>query len=244
MSTKEYPIVESVESFAAALARVKAAQKEFATYSQEQVDAIFLAAATAASRERLPLAKMAVEETGMGVVEDKVIKNHFASEYIYNTYRDTKTCGVIEEDKVYGTIKIAEPIGVIGAVIPTTNPTSTAIFKALIALKTRNGIIISPHPRAKKSTIAAAKIVLEAGGRGRRSRGHHLVDRRSVARADEHADAGIRLHPRDRRSRNGQGGLLQRQARSGRRRRQYARDHHTERRYPACGQLDYPLQDL
>ena len=162
MSTKEYPIVESVESFEEALARVKAAQKEFATYSQEQVDAIFLAAATAASRERLPLAKMAVEETGMGVVEDKVIKNHFASEYIYNTYRDTKTCGVIEEDKVYGTIKIAEPIGVIGAVIPTTNPTSTAIFKALICLKTRNGIIISPHPRAKKSTIAAAKIVLEA----------------------------------------------------------------------------------
>ena len=162
MSTKEYPIVESVESFAAALARVKAAQKEFASYSQEQVDAIFLAAATAANRERLPLAKMAVEETGMGVVEDKVIKNHFASEYIYNAYRDTKTCGVIEEDKVHGTIKIAEPIGVIGAVIPTTNPTSTAIFKALICLKTRNGIIISPHPRAKKSTIAAAKIVLEA----------------------------------------------------------------------------------
>ena len=162
MSTKEYPIVESVESFEAALARVKAAQKKFSTYTQEQVDAIFLAAATAANRARLPLAKMAVEETGMGVAEDKVIKNHFASEYIYNAYRDVKTCGVIEEDKVYGVQRIAEPIGVIGAVIPTTNPTSTAIFKALVCLKTRNGIIISPHPRAKKSTIEAARIVLEA----------------------------------------------------------------------------------
>ncbi len=162
MSTKEYPIVESAESFAAALARVREAQKAFSTYTQEQVDAIFLAAATAANRARIPLAKMAVEETGMGVAEDKVIKNHFASEYIYNTYRNTKTCGVIEEDPVAGIKKIAEPIGVIGAVIPTTNPTSTAIFKALVCLKTRNGIIISPHPRAKKSTIAAAKIVLEA----------------------------------------------------------------------------------
>ena len=162
MSTKEYPIVESAESFAAALARVREAQKAFSTYTQEQVDAIFLAAATAANRARIPLAKMAVEETGMGVAEDKVIKNHFASEYIYNAYRDTKTCGVIEEDPVAGIKKIAEPIGVIGAVIPTTNPTSTAIFKALVCLKTRNGIIISPHPRAKKSTIAAAKIVLEA----------------------------------------------------------------------------------
>ena len=162
MSNREYPIVESPESFGAALARVREAQRLFAGYTQEQVDRIFLAAATAANNARLPLAKMAVEETGMGVVEDKVIKNHFASEYIYNAYRDVKTCGVIEENKVYGTKKIAEPIGVIAAVIPTTNPTSTAIFKALICLKTRNGIIISPHPRAKKSTIAAAKLVLEA----------------------------------------------------------------------------------
>ena len=162
MSTKEYPIVDNAESFEAALARVREAQKIFATYTQEQVDKIFLAAATAANQMRIPLAKMAVEETGMGVAEDKVIKNHFASEYIYNAYRNVKTCGVLEEDKAYGIKKIAEPIGVIAAVIPTTNPTSTAIFKTLVCLKTRNGIIISPHPRAKKSTAAAAKIVLDA----------------------------------------------------------------------------------
>ena len=159
---KNYEIVDGVEKLEAALARAKAAQKIFATYTQEQVDAIFLAAATAANQARIPLAQMAVEETGMGIVEDKVIKNHYASEYIYNQYRDVKTCGVIEEDKAYGTKKIAEPIGVVGAVIPTTNPTSTAIFKALICLKTRNAIIISPHPRAKNSTIEAAKVVLEA----------------------------------------------------------------------------------
>ena len=157
-----YAIVDSVEALEAALKRVRAAQKEFATFSQEQVDKIFLAAATAANKARIPLAKMAVEETGMGIVEDKVIKNHYAAEYIYNAYKNTKTCGVIEEDKAYGIQKIAEPIGVVAAVIPTTNPTSTAIFKTLISLKTRNGIIISPHPRAKKSTIEAAKIVLEA----------------------------------------------------------------------------------
>ena len=162
MSDKKYPVVQSARSFEKALSRVREAQKRFALYTQEQVDKIFLAAATAANQARIPLAKMAVEETGMGVVEDKVIKNHFASEYIYNTYRNTKTCGVIEEDRVYGTMKIAEPIGVIAAVIPTTNPTSTAVFKTLISLKTRNGIIISPHPRAKKSTIEAAKIVLDA----------------------------------------------------------------------------------
>ena len=162
MSNKEYPIVDNAENFIEALNGVREAQRVFSTYTQEQVDRIFLAAATAANRARIPLAKMAVEETGMGVAEDKVIKNHFASEYIYNAYKDTKTCGVIEENPVFGTKKIAEPIGVIAAVIPTTNPTSTAIFKALLCLKTRNGIIISPHPRAKKSTIAAAKIVLEA----------------------------------------------------------------------------------
>ena len=160
--SKTYEIVDSMESFQKAFSRVKKAQEEFATFSQEKVDEIFKAAAMAANAARIPLAKMAVEETGMGVVEDKVIKNHYAAEYIYNAYKDTKTCGVLEEDKAYGIKKIAEPIGVIAAVIPTTNPTSTAIFKTLISLKTRNGIIISPHPRAKKSTIEAAKIVLDA----------------------------------------------------------------------------------
>ncbi len=159
---KEFEIVDSVEKLEACLARVKEAQAIYATYTQEQVDQIFKAAAMAANAARIPLAKMAVAETGMGLVEDKVIKNHYAAEYIYNAYKDTKTCGVIEEDKSFGIKKIAEPIGVIAAVIPTTNPTSTAIFKTLLALKTRNGIIISPHPRAKKSTIEAAKIVLEA----------------------------------------------------------------------------------
>jgi acetaldehyde dehydrogenase/alcohol dehydrogenase len=158
----ERKIIDSVETLEEVLASVREAQKKFATYTQEQVDAIFKAAAIAANQARIPLAKMAVEETGMGVVEDKVIKNNYAAEYIYNAYKNTKTCGVLEEDPAFGTKKIAEPIGVIAAVIPTTNPTSTAIFKTLIALKTRNAIIISPHPRAKKSTIAAAKIVLDA----------------------------------------------------------------------------------
>lgn len=155
-------IIDSVEKLEAELERVREAQKKFSTYTQEQVDKIFLAAAKAANMARIPLAKMAVEETGMGVVEDKIIKNHYAAEYIYNKYKNTKTCGVVEEDKAFGTMRIAEPIGVIAAVIPTTNPTSTAIFKTLIAIKTRNGIIISPHPRAKESTAAAAKIVLDA----------------------------------------------------------------------------------
>ena len=162
MANNERQIVDGVEALEATIARVKAAQRVFATYTQEQVDKIFKAAAIAANQARIPLAKMAVEETGMGVVEDKVIKNNYAAEYIYNAYKNTKTCGVIEEDKAYGIKKIAEPLGVIAAVIPTTNPTSTAIFKTMIALKTRNAIIISPHPRAKKSTIAAAKVVLDA----------------------------------------------------------------------------------
>ena len=155
-------VIDNAEALEAKMAAMKEAQKLFAAYTQEQVDKIFKAAATAADKARIPLAKMAVEETGMGVVEDKVIKNHYASEYIYNAYKNTKTCGVIEEDPVYGIKKIAEPIGLIAAVIPTTNPTSTAIFKTLLALKTRNAIIISPHPRAKGCTIAAAKLVLEA----------------------------------------------------------------------------------
>lgn len=162
MKNRKYEVVDSIETLGAAIERVKAAQRTFAGYTQEQVDKIFLAAATAADKARIPLAKMAVEETGMGVVEDKVIKNHYAAEYIYNAYKATKTCGVVEEDKAFGIRKIAEPVGVVAAVIPTTNPTSTAIFKTLLCLKTRNGIIISPHPRAKNSTIEAAKLVLEA----------------------------------------------------------------------------------
>ena len=162
MAENKYPVVDGVEKLEARLNDVRRAQAKFAQYTQEQVDKIFKAAAIAANKARISLAKMAVEETGMGIVEDKVIKNHYASEYIYNTYKDTKTCGVIEEDRAAGIRKVAESIGTIAAVIPTTNPTSTAIFKTLLALKTRNGIVISPHPRAKMSTIAAAKIVLEA----------------------------------------------------------------------------------
>ena len=162
MEEKNYITVDGVPALLACMARTREAQERFASYTQEEVDKIFFAAASAANKMRLPLAKMAVEETGMGIVEDKVIKNNYASEYIYNQYRYTKTCGVIEEDPAAGIQKIAEPIGVLAAVIPTTNPTSTAIFKALLALKTRNGIIISPHPRAKKSTIEAARVVLRA----------------------------------------------------------------------------------
>ena len=155
-------VIDSAEALEARLQALREAQRKFSSYSQEQVDRIFFEAAMAANKARIPLAKMAVEETGMGVVEDKVIKNHYAAEYTYNYYKYTKTCGVIEEDTSYGIKKVAEPMGVIGAVIPTTNPTSTAIYKTLLALKTRNAIIISPHPRAARCTIAAAKIVLEA----------------------------------------------------------------------------------
>ena len=163
MAKNETPIlVDSVEALEAKIAEVKAAQEIFATYTQEQVDKIFKAAAIAANKARIPLAKMAVEETGMGIVEDKVIKNNYAAEHIYNAYKNVQTCGVFEENKAYGTMRLYEPIGLIGAVIPTTNPTSTAIFKTLVCLKTRNGIIISPHPRAKNCTIAAAKIVYDA----------------------------------------------------------------------------------
>lgn len=160
--TKAPEIIDNVDALIAKLKAMREAQAQFATYTQEQVDKIFYAAAIAANQARIPLAKMAVAETGMGIVEDKVIKNHYAAEYIYNAYKNTKTCGVVEENPAFGTKKIAEPIGIIAAVIPTTNPTSTAIFKTLIALKTRNAIIISPHPRAKNCTIEAARIVLEA----------------------------------------------------------------------------------
>ena len=159
---KNYETVDSIENLQNTITRVRKAQEEFSKFSQEKVDEIFKAAAIAANQARIPLAQMAVKETCMGVVEDKIIKNHYAAEYIYNKYKNEKTCGVVEEDNYYGIKKVLEPIGIIGAVIPTTNPTSTAIFKTLICLKTRNGIIISPHPRAKASTIAAAKVVLEA----------------------------------------------------------------------------------
>ena len=155
-------IIDNVEALEAKMKAMREAQKKFATYTQEQVDKIFFEAAMAANKMRIPLAKMAVEETGRGLVEDKIIKNHYAAEYIYNKYKNDKTCGVIEEDKAYGIKKIAEPVGLVAAVIPTTNPTSTAIFKTLICLKTRNAIIISPHPAAKACTIAAAKVVLDA----------------------------------------------------------------------------------
>ena len=154
--------VATLTDLDALVARVSRAQQRYATYTQAQVDEIFRAAAFAATDARIPLAKLAVEETGMGIVEDKVIKNHFSSEYIFNKYKDEKTCGVLEVDDVYGTATIAEPVGLICGIVPTTNPTSTAIFKALIALKTRNGIIFSPHPRAKRATCEAARLVLEA----------------------------------------------------------------------------------
>ena len=162
MNTNQQTIVETRDQLLAKMAEIRAAQKIFAGFSQEKTDEIFRAAALAANKQRIPLAKMAVEETGMGIAEDKVIKNHYASEYIYNQYKNTKTCGVIEDDTQFGIRKIAEPVGLVAAVIPTTNPTSTVIFKSLIALKTRNGIIFSPHPRAKQCTIAAAKIIYEA----------------------------------------------------------------------------------
>ncbi len=155
-------IVQDEQSLNELIKRVRAAQAKFATYTQEQVDKIFLAAATAADKARLDLAEMAVSETGMGIVEDKVIKNHYAAEYIYNAYRDVKTCDVVETDDSFGVEVLAEPVGVVAAIVPTTNPTSTAIFKALLALKTRNGLIFSPHPRAKNCTIAAARTVLDA----------------------------------------------------------------------------------
>ena len=154
--------VETLEELEILISKVKKAQKIFSTYSQEKVDAIFKAAAAAADKARIPLARQAVEETGMGVLEDKIIKNHFASEYIYNKHKNAKTCGIIKEDKANGIRIVAEPLGVIAGIIPTTNPTSTAIFKSLIALKSRNAIIFSPHQRATKCTIAAAKLVLEA----------------------------------------------------------------------------------
>ena len=167
MATKSMKknIVETPEQLEALIQRVKTAQKEYATFSQEQVDKIFKAAATAANKARIPLARMAVEDTGMGVMEDKIIKNHFASEYIYNKHKNAKTCGIIREDKTNGIKIVAEPLGILAGIIPTTNPTSTAIFKSLISLKTRNAIIFSPHPRATKSTIEAAKVVLEAAVR-------------------------------------------------------------------------------
>ncbi len=213
-------IVDNVEALEAKLAQMREAQALFATYTQEQVDKIFYEAAMAANKARIPLAKLAIEETGRGVLEDKVIKNHYAAEYIYNAYKNTKTCGVLERDEAYGITKIAEPIGIVGAVIPTTNPTSTAIFKTLICLKTRNAIIIiSPHPAAAKCTIAAAKlVVLDAAVKAGAPRASSAGSM-SLHRADQHGHARRRHHPRHRRPRHGQGRLLLGQARPGRWRR-------------------------
>ena len=172
--SKALPLIQSVDELTSRLAAMRKAQEKFATFTQEQVDKIFYAASLAANKQRIPLAKLAVEETGMGVMEDKVIKNHYASEYIYNKYKDMKTCGVIKDDPAFGYKEVAEPLGIVAAVIPTTNPTSTAIFKALICLKTRNAIMISPHPRAKEATIAAARVVREAAEKAGAPKG--LID--------------------------------------------------------------------
>ena len=212
---KTYAPVTTAQELTEALAKCRAAQEKFATYTQEQVDKIFLAAATAANQMRIPLAKQAVAETGMGVVEDKVIKNHYAAEYIYNAYKDTKTCGVIEEDTAYGIKKIAEPIGVIAAVIPTTNPTSTAIFKTLISLKTRNGIIISPHPaRQEAAPSPPPRWCWRRLSPPARPEGIIALDRHPLPGADQPGDAGGRHHPGHRRPRHGEGCLFLRQARS------------------------------
>ena len=181
------PLVDGVPALERKLAQVREAQKQFASFTQEQVDRIFRAAALAANHARIPLAKMAVEETGMGVMEDKVIKNNYASEYIYNAYKHTKTCGVIEKDPAYGTMRIAEPIGVVAAVIPTTNPTSTAIFKSLICLKTRNAILISPHPCANDAEFGGSGAV---HNKAVRTGKYHRLDRCTVPGNDQHADAG------------------------------------------------------
>lgn len=211
---------------------------------KEQVDKIFFAAAVAANKARIPLAKLAVEETGMGIVEDKVIKNHFASEYIYNAYKNTKTCGVIEEDKAGGMMKIAEPIGVIAAVIPTTNPTSTAIFKTLLALKTRNGIIISPHPRAKHSTIEAAKIVLEAAVEAGAPEG--IISWIDVPSLDM---TNLVMKEADIILATGGPGMVKAAYSSGKPAlgvgaRQYSGHHRRNGGHSACRQLDHPFQDL
>ena len=237
-------VIDSVDALEAKLAQMREAQKVFATYTQEQVDKIFYEAAMAANKARIPLAKLAVEDTGRGIVEDKVIKNHYASEYIYNAYKNTKTCGVIERDEAYGVTKVAEPIGIVGAVIPTTNPTSTAIFKCLICLKTRNAIIISPHPAAAKCTIAAAKLVLEAAVKAGAPEG--IIGWIDVPSLDltnmlmREVDIILATGwPR-----HGEGRLLLGQARPGRWRWQHSGCHRRHRRYQARGELHHPLQDV
>ena len=193
-------IIDNVEALVAKMEAMREAQKVFATFTQEQVDKIFFEAAVAANTQRIPLAKMAVEETGMGIVEDKVIKNHYAAEYIYNAYKDTKTCGVIEEDKAYGIKKIAEPIGLIAAVIPTTNPTSTAIFKTLIALKTRNAIITSTR---KKCDNCSSKSCIGSSCKSWSTRRNHRMDRRTFIRAYKRSNEECRHHSCNRWSWNG-----------------------------------------
>lgn len=225
----ENQIVDSVEALMAKIDEVRKAQEIFATYSQEQVDKIFTAAALAANNARLPLAKMAVAETGMGIVEDKVIKNHYAAEYIYNAYKDVKTCGVVEEDAAYGVKKIAEPIGVVAAVIPTTNPTSTAIFKTLICLKTQQRLIIAPIRARRTAPLRRRKSCWTPPSRRARPR-HRGLDRRSLAGNDQHADEDGGYHSGDGRPRHGQKRLFFGQTRPRRGRGQYPRPSSTTRR--------------
>ncbi len=238
--------VATIQELDALVVRVKAAQQRFAEFTQEQVDLIFRQAALAAADARIPLARMAVEETGMGVLEDKVVKNHFASEYIYNAYKDEKTCGVLRQDDLYGTLTIAEPVGLICGIVPTTNPTSTAIFKALICLKTRNGIIFSPHPRARRSTCAAARLVLEAAvAAGAPPDIIGWIDEPTVELCDHlmrHPDINLILA-------TGGPGMVQRrlllgQAGHRRGRRQHAGGHRRDRRHQARGGLHPHVQDL
>ena len=228
------------------ITRVKAAQKQFATFTQEQVDLIFRKAAFAAAGARIPLAKLAVEETHMGLMEDKVVKNHFASEYIYNKYKDERTCGILEEDKEYGTLTIAEPVGLICAIVPTTNPTSTAIFKALISLKTRNGIIFCPHPRAARATCEAARIVHEAAVAAGAPEGIIAWVEDSLHGGLQCPDAPPRHQPDpgDRRAGHGQGGLFLRETGNRRRRRQHPGGDRRVRRHQARGRLDPDVEDL
>ena len=239
---KDFEVCDE-ESLGKMLAKVRAAQEKFATYTQEQVDEIFYRAALAANKMRIPLAKMAVEETGMGIVEDKVIKNHYASEYIYNAYKNTKTCGVIERDEGFGITRIAEPIGVLAAVIPTTNPTSTAIFKCLICLKTRNGLIISPHPREKVHD-RGGEGRSRSRGRGRSARGHHRMDRSANRAAFGYDYARGGHDSRNGRSRHGESGVFFGKARARRRRRQHARRHRLLGGHSACRFVHSSFQDV
>lgn len=237
-------IVNDEKTLEKMLARVRAAQEKFANYTQEQVDKIFFAAAMAADKARIPLAKHAVDETGMGVVEDKVIKNHYAAEYIYNKYKDAKTCGVIERDEAFGYTRIAEPIGVLAAVIPTTNPTSTAIFKALICLKTRNGLIISPASSGEEMHDRSGESSFGGGGKSGRSGRNHRLDRRAERSAFGNGHEGSGHDFSDGRSRHGSRGVFVREARHRRRGGKHARGRGHIGGYSARGFVYTPFQDL